>query len=195
MAQDNAQGRRRARRLRLDRCDPRAAIVRRGPERAGARARQRRGPRRSTGRTTFDQDELRYMWRHHLFQNVHYSTLTFRNNVNQTALPMRQLGSFLPGHRRRRRGHPLEWPDLALARDRLQAQEPQRAALRQAGDRRTDRAGHAAELSGARALLRHVRQDLRHLGQGRQPQGRRCSPAAIRSRGRAARLIRRRRCR
>lgn len=47
--------------------------------------------------TTFDQDELRYMWRHHLFQNVKYSTLTFRNNVNQTALPMRNLGSFLPG--------------------------------------------------------------------------------------------------
>ena len=47
--------------------------------------------------TTFDQDELRYMWRHHLFQNVKQSTLTFRNNVNQTALPMRRLGSFLPG--------------------------------------------------------------------------------------------------
>ena len=47
--------------------------------------------------TTFDQDELRYMWRHHLFQNVQYSTLTFRNNVNQTALPVRHLGSFLPG--------------------------------------------------------------------------------------------------
>lgn len=47
--------------------------------------------------TTFDQDELRYMWRHHLFQNVKYSTLTVRNTVNQTALPMRKLGSFLPG--------------------------------------------------------------------------------------------------
>jgi gluconate 2-dehydrogenase alpha chain len=47
--------------------------------------------------TTFDQDELRYMWRHHLFQNVQYSTLTFRNNVGQQALPMRHLGSFLPG--------------------------------------------------------------------------------------------------
>jgi len=47
--------------------------------------------------TTFDQDELRYMWRHHLFQNVKYSTLTVRNNVNQAALPMRKLGSFLPG--------------------------------------------------------------------------------------------------
>jgi gluconate 2-dehydrogenase alpha chain len=60
-------------------------------ERAGARTTP------DNWATTFDQDELRYMWRHHLFQNVKYSTLTFRNNVNQTALPMRKLGSFLPG--------------------------------------------------------------------------------------------------
>ncbi|HEY1604950.1 MAG TPA: GMC family oxidoreductase [Allosphingosinicella sp.] len=46
---------------------------------------------------TFDQDELRYRWRDHLFQNVAYSTLTFRNNADQQALPMRKLGAFLPG--------------------------------------------------------------------------------------------------
>jgi len=46
---------------------------------------------------TFDQDELRYMWRHHLFQNVVNETLTFRNNRSQTALPIRRWGSFLPG--------------------------------------------------------------------------------------------------
>jgi gluconate 2-dehydrogenase alpha chain len=46
---------------------------------------------------TFDQDELRYMWRHHLFQNVVNETLTFRNNRSQTALPIRKWGSFLPG--------------------------------------------------------------------------------------------------
>jgi len=45
----------------------------------------------------FDQDELRYMWRHHLFQNVAHTTLTFRNKVDEVALPMRRLGSFLPG--------------------------------------------------------------------------------------------------
>ncbi len=49
------------------------------------------------GATTFAQDELRYMWRHHLFQNVAYDTLTIRNNVGQQALPMRRLGSFLLG--------------------------------------------------------------------------------------------------
>jgi gluconate 2-dehydrogenase alpha chain len=47
--------------------------------------------------TTFDQDELRYMWRHHQFENVAHDTLTFRNRVDEVALPMRRLGSFLPG--------------------------------------------------------------------------------------------------
>jgi gluconate 2-dehydrogenase alpha chain len=47
--------------------------------------------------TTFDQDELRYMWRHHAFENVARDTLTFRNRADEVALPMRRLGSFLPG--------------------------------------------------------------------------------------------------
>ena len=47
--------------------------------------------------TTFAQDELRYMWRHHLFQNLAYDTLTIRNRTDQEALPMRRLGSFLLG--------------------------------------------------------------------------------------------------
>jgi gluconate 2-dehydrogenase alpha chain len=46
---------------------------------------------------TFAQDELRYMWRHHLFQNLSDDTLTIRNNTDQQALPMRRLGSFLLG--------------------------------------------------------------------------------------------------
>ena len=74
--------------------------------------------------TTFDQDELRYMWRHHLFQNVKYSTLTFRNNVNQTALPMRHLGSFLPGTGVGGAGIRWNGQIWRWLRDRLQAQEP-----------------------------------------------------------------------
>lgn len=46
---------------------------------------------------TFAQDELRYMWRRALFQEPVRETVTFRNNPTQTALPMRHLGSFLPG--------------------------------------------------------------------------------------------------
>ena len=47
--------------------------------------------------TTFIQDELRFYYRYELFQEPAQETLTFRNNTSQTALPMRHLGSFLPG--------------------------------------------------------------------------------------------------
>lgn len=47
--------------------------------------------------TTHIQDELRYAVRNGLFQAPARETLTFRNNMNETALPMRSLGSFLPG--------------------------------------------------------------------------------------------------
>jgi gluconate 2-dehydrogenase alpha chain len=43
------------------------------------------------------RDELRYVHRHDLMQNTQRDTLTIRNNPKQEALPMRQLGSFLPG--------------------------------------------------------------------------------------------------
>lgn len=46
---------------------------------------------------TYAQDELRYYWRQALFQEPVRDTLTFRNKSDQTALPMRRLGSFLPG--------------------------------------------------------------------------------------------------
>ena len=43
------------------------------------------------------RDELRYSSRNDLTQNTQRDTLTIRNNVSQDALPMRRLGSFLPG--------------------------------------------------------------------------------------------------
>lgn len=43
------------------------------------------------------QDELRYRYRGELFEELSRGTLTFRNSASQTALPMRKLGSFLPG--------------------------------------------------------------------------------------------------
>lgn len=42
-------------------------------------------------------DELKYAVRWGLMQDVSRETLTFRNTPDETALPMRQLGSFLPG--------------------------------------------------------------------------------------------------
>ncbi|WOI56621.1 GMC family oxidoreductase [Palleronia sp. LCG004] len=43
------------------------------------------------------QDEVRYRYRDELFEDLSRETLTFRNQSNQEALPMRMLGSFLPG--------------------------------------------------------------------------------------------------
>src|SRR6202047_5666750 len=43
------------------------------------------------------RDELRYVIRHDLMQNPARDTLTIRNNPAQEALPMRRLGSCLPG--------------------------------------------------------------------------------------------------
>ena len=42
-------------------------------------------------------DELRYAVRYELFQNTANETWSLRHHLNETALPIRQLGSFLPG--------------------------------------------------------------------------------------------------
>ncbi len=42
-------------------------------------------------------DELKYVRRHELMQDLSKETITFRNAMNETALPMRYLGSFKPG--------------------------------------------------------------------------------------------------
>ncbi len=57
-----------------------------------------RGPWRDTATdfpTTYVQDELRYRIRHELFLRPEQSTLTFRNNAGQAALPIRSWGSFM----------------------------------------------------------------------------------------------------
>src|SRR5438034_626707 len=43
------------------------------------------------------RDELRYITRQDLMMDTARDTLTIRNNPSQEALPMRRLGSFLPG--------------------------------------------------------------------------------------------------
>src|SRR5258708_16519667 len=42
-------------------------------------------------------DELKYQRRHDLMQDLSRETITFRNEMSETALPMRYLGSFKPG--------------------------------------------------------------------------------------------------
>jgi gluconate 2-dehydrogenase alpha chain len=60
-----------------------------------------RGPWRDTA-TDFNigymQDELRFAIRKGLFLSPAVEAMTMRNNVSQTALPMRDYGSFLPGN-------------------------------------------------------------------------------------------------
>ena len=60
---------------------------------------ERGGPRDSNPDFIDPQrwDELRYAQRTDLMQDVRRETLTFRNRSSQPALPMRRLGSFLPG--------------------------------------------------------------------------------------------------
>src|SRR3954463_402656 len=45
----------------------------------------------------FVYDELKFDRHSDIFQNLSRETITFRNNAGQTALPMRELGSFKPG--------------------------------------------------------------------------------------------------
>lgn len=60
-----------------------------------------RGPWRDTATdfpTTYVQDELRYAVRLELFLRTAQETLTFRNKVSETALPLRKFVGFLPGN-------------------------------------------------------------------------------------------------
>jgi gluconate 2-dehydrogenase alpha chain len=45
---------------------------------------------------TYAQDELRYRIRHELFLRPDQTTFTFRNKMDQTALPIRTWGAFMP---------------------------------------------------------------------------------------------------
>jgi gluconate 2-dehydrogenase alpha chain len=63
------------------------------------------------------RDELRYQFRHDLMMNTQKDTLTIRNNPSQEALPMRRLGSFLPGEGVggagvHWNGHTWRWTDM-----------------------------------------------------------------------------------
>src|SRR2546429_6519916 len=44
----------------------------------------------------FMQDELRYRVRHELFLRPDQLTFSFRNKIDQTALPIRSWGAFMP---------------------------------------------------------------------------------------------------
>jgi len=56
-----------------------------------------RGPSRKPSDYAADMDELDYFIRLKMMQNASRDTLTIRHEENQTALPIRQFGGFLPG--------------------------------------------------------------------------------------------------
>ena len=56
-----------------------------------------RGKDRSTEDFQMVHDEYRYAIRYELMQDLSKETTTFRNNPDETALPMRQFGAFLIG--------------------------------------------------------------------------------------------------
>src|ERR1700751_4497273 len=60
-----------------------------------------RGPWRDTATDfpiSYAQDELRYRLQHELFLRPSQISVTFRNNANQTALPVRNWGAFMLGN-------------------------------------------------------------------------------------------------
>jgi len=60
-----------------------------------------RGPWRDTATDfliSYAQDELRYRLQHELFLRPAQITVTFRNNAQQTALPVRNWGAFMLGN-------------------------------------------------------------------------------------------------
>lgn len=59
-----------------------------------------RGKDRSTADFSMVHDELRYGIRYELMQDISKETVTFRNDRDMRALPMRQMGSFLLGEGR-----------------------------------------------------------------------------------------------
>lgn len=56
-----------------------------------------RGQARGLAEYQLKFDELRYAIRGEMFQNTAQETWTLRHNLKETALPFRELGSFLPG--------------------------------------------------------------------------------------------------
>ena len=159
-----------------------------------ARARRHAQHRPTTSRCRASATSCATCMRHDLMQNTARDTLTIRNNPSQEALPMRRLGSFLPGEGVggsgvHWSGHTWRWTDMEFkVRSHL------RGALRQElHPRRHDDPGLGHHLRRARAVLRPVRIHRGDLRQGRQHQAARSSRAAIRSRRRAPANIRCRR--
>ncbi len=145
-----------------------------------------RGPWRDTATDfsiSYMQDELRYRIQHELFLRNSQMSVTFRNNVNQTALPVRTWGAFMLGNGVGGAG--VHWnaetwrflpTDFTLKSHLTQRYGanflPADMTIQDWG----------VSYRRARAALRRVRISVRHLRPGRQSQRSDPRRAAIRSR-------------
>ena len=93
-----------------------------------------RGPNR-TSRDDFAlpnvRDDLKYAVRQELFQDTQTETVTLRHSPPETALPIRRLGSFLPGTGVGGAGAHWNGVTWRLLRVRSQAAQPSGKPLRQ----------------------------------------------------------------
>ena len=134
-----------------------------------------RGPWRDTPTDfppTYDQDELRYRIRHELFLRPAQSTFTFRNKMDQTALPIRSWGAFMPPNGVG--GGGVHWnaetwrflPSDFVLKSHLTQRYG--AEVHPAG---LHHSGLGRHLRRSRAALRPVRVSLRHVRHGGKPEG------------------------
>ena len=152
----------------IHRHDPRTGA---GPGRAVGR-RPRARHRRDTVpdfQSPAMHDELRYVVRNELMQDIAERDAHLPQPANETALPMRDHGLVPAGQGRRRRGGALERPDLALPALRLRHPQPHLERYGARHRRGLHHPGLGRHLRRARAALRPLRVSLRHLRQGRQP--------------------------
>ena len=77
------------------------------------------------------RDDLKYAVRQELFQDTQLETVTLRHSPSETALPIRRLGSFLPGTDLGGAGAHWNGMTWRLAAVRPQAAHASHRALRQ----------------------------------------------------------------
>ena len=172
MAHQASPRRRGDHRLRLDRRDHGPGTDRRRPERAGHRAR-RLARHADRFRPDLRPGRAALLLAPRAVPAAQPRHADHPQQASETALPMRQLGSFLPGTGVGGAGVHWNGQVWRFLPSDLKAHEPQPAALRQGlRPRRHDHPGLWRQLRRAGALLRQVRISLRRLGQGRQPEGR-----------------------
>ena len=115
------------------------------------------------------RDDLKYAVRQELFQDTQTETVTLRHSPSETALPLRRLGSFLPGTGVGGAGshwNGVTWRLLPSDHNlRSHLAEPLRPRCDSGRD---DHRGLSGLVRRARALLRPVRETVRHFRQGRK---------------------------